>query len=115
MNDPTVVSIAKKYGKTAAQILIRYTLQKVSEVKSLLIVGMDYSSKVCYQRKNYQQLPGIRLGNLTRGYGQIGLIRKLLCYRYSLIYRGLIGNRLGSHSISLRYYGFGKLSVRNIE
>jgi len=29
LNDPTVVAAAKKYDKTTAQILIRYTLQKV--------------------------------------------------------------------------------------
>lgn len=27
-NDPTLVSIAQKYGKTTAQILVRYALQK---------------------------------------------------------------------------------------
>jgi diketogulonate reductase-like aldo/keto reductase len=27
-NDPTLVSLAKKYGKTTAQVLIRYCLQK---------------------------------------------------------------------------------------
>lgn len=30
LNDPGLVPIAKEYNKTVAQILIRYTLQKVS-------------------------------------------------------------------------------------
>ena len=30
LNDPALVPIAKEYNKTVAQILIRYTLQKVS-------------------------------------------------------------------------------------
>ena len=31
LNDPTLVSLAKKYDKTVPQILIRYGLQKVTK------------------------------------------------------------------------------------
>lgn len=36
LKDPTLVAIAKAYGKTVAQILIRYTLQKVPQFRTTI-------------------------------------------------------------------------------
>lgn len=47
LKDPTLVAIAETYGKTVAQLLIRYTLQKVLVFgQGCNSLGMDNSSKI---------------------------------------------------------------------
>jgi len=53
LKDPALVPIAQKYGKSVAQILIRYTLQKVSILRSILKLGMDNSSQICHKRAHH--------------------------------------------------------------
>lgn len=56
MKEPVLQTLSKKHGKTPAQILIRWSLQKVCEVTPLcrgirlisMIIGICAPSKVCH-------------------------------------------------------------------